>query len=76
MRGPTRGSRDGKVGCAKRSEKIPPLAFSYPYRFTLPSLFVKIPFALKKAREIRGRGAKPSKGEVEKKGIGSTRRDK
>lgn len=62
MRGPTRGSRDGKVGCAKRSEKIPPLAFSYPYRFTLPSLFVEIPFALKKSTRNSGEGSQAVQG--------------
>lgn len=45
-----------------REEKIPPLAFSYPYRFTLPSLFVKIPFALKKSTRNSGEGSQAVQG--------------
>lgn len=45
-----------------REEKIPPLAFSYPYRFTLPSLFVEIPFALKKSTRNSGEGSQAVQG--------------
>lgn len=45
-----------------REEKIPPLAFSHPYRFTLPSLFVKIPFALKKSTRNSGEGSQAVQG--------------
>lgn len=62
MRGPTRGSRDGKVGCAKRSSGGKNSSFSYPYRFTLPSLFVKIPFALKKSTRNSGEGSQAVQG--------------